>query len=59
MKKRLSGDASREAKSKRVKNLRRETSDLKEALAKTLLENRLLQKACSAMEASDDEIFGR
>tara|TARA_Y100000588_G_scaffold186522_1_gene200482 strand:- start:136 stop:507 length:372 start_codon:yes stop_codon:yes gene_type:complete len=44
-KKRLSGDTSREATSDEVKNLRRETSELKEALAETLLESRLLKKS--------------
>lgn len=44
-KKRLSGDAAREATSDEVKDLRREMSDLKEALAETLLDNRLLKKS--------------
>ena len=44
-KKRLSGDVSREATSDEVKSLRREAGDLKEALAETLLENRLLKKS--------------
>ena len=44
-KKRLSGDTARQATSSEVKELRQETSDLKEALAETLLENRLLKKA--------------
>ena len=44
-KKRLSGDTAREATSDEVKSLRRETSELKEALAETLLENRLLKKS--------------
>ena len=44
-KKRLSGDTSREATSDEVKNLRRETLELKEALAETLLESRLLKKS--------------
>ncbi len=42
-KKRLSGDTAREATSDEVRNLRRETRDLKEALAETLLEQRLLK----------------
>ena len=58
-KKRLSGDTSREATSDEVKSLRRETSELKEALAETLLENRLLKKAPSGMGASEDEISRR
>ena len=44
-KKRLSGDVAREATSDEVKQLRRETSDLKEVLAETLLESRLLKKS--------------
>ena len=44
-KKRLSGDTARQATSNEVKELRQEASDLKEALAETLLENRLLRKA--------------
>ena len=44
-KKRLSGDVAREATSDEVKELRREAGDLKEALAETLLENRLLKKS--------------
>ena len=44
-KKRLSGDTAREATSDEVKQLRREASDLKEALAETLLENRILKKS--------------
>ena len=44
-KKRLSGDTERQATSGEVKDLRREMSDLKEALADVLLENRLLKKS--------------
>ena len=44
-KKRLAGDTSREADSGEVKALRTEASQLKEALAETLLENRLLKKS--------------
>lgn len=43
-KKRLSGDTQRQATSGEVTSLKRETRDLKEALAETLLENRLLKK---------------
>ena len=43
--KRLSGDTARQATSSEVKELRQEASDLKEALAETLLENRLLKKS--------------
>ena len=44
-KKRLSGDTERQATSGEVKDLHREMSDLKEALADVLLENRLLKKS--------------
>lgn len=43
-KKRLAGDTAREATSEEVKGLRSETRQLKEILAETLLENRLLKK---------------
>ena len=52
-KKRLSGDTARQATSSEVKDLRREASDLKEALAETLLENRLLKKSMIA-DGGDD-----
>jgi transposase len=44
-KKRLAGDTSREATSEEVKELRRETSALKEVVAELTLENRLLKKS--------------
>ena len=44
-KKRLSGDTQRQATSGEVTGLKRETRDLKEALAGAMLENRLLKKA--------------
>ena len=44
-KKRLAGDTAREASSEEVKELRAETQSLKEALAETILENRLFKKA--------------
>lgn len=44
-KKRLSGDTVREAGSDEVKALRSESSQLKEALAEAMLENRLLKKS--------------
>lgn len=48
-KKRLAGDTAREANSEEVKGLRSETAQLKEALAETMLENRLLKKStCGA-----------
>jgi transposase len=43
-KKHLAGDTAREANSDEVKKLRGEAAQLKEALAETLLENRLLKK---------------
>ncbi len=43
-KKRLSGDTTRQATSTEVKDLRQEMGALKEALADTVLENRLLKK---------------
>ena len=57
-KKRLSGDTAREATSDEVRSLRRETRDLKEALAETLLENRLLKKACAGMGATTVGLVG-
>ena len=44
-KKRLTGDTAREATSDAVKNLRREAGQLKEALAKLMMESRLLKKS--------------
>lgn len=44
-KKRLAGDAVREATSDEVKDLRSEARQLKEALAEVTLENRLLKKS--------------
>jgi transposase len=44
-KKRLSGDVVREATSDEVKDLRSETSALKETLGEMVLENRLLKKS--------------
>ena len=47
-KKRLAGDAAREATSDEVKTLRAEARQLKEALAEVTLENRLLKKSVIA-----------
>ncbi len=52
-KRRLSGDTERQASTGEVKDLRSEMSDLKEALAETLLENRLLKKSMNGV--GDDE----
>ena len=48
-KKRLAGDTNREATSSEVKELRAESSALKETLGELLMENRLLKKAFSGM----------
>ena len=55
-KKRLSGDTTRQATSTEVKDLRQEMGALKEALAETVLENRLLRKARSGMAATRNEV---
>jgi transposase len=47
-KRRLAGDAAREATSDEVKGLRAEARQLKEALAEATLENRLLKKSVTA-----------
>ncbi len=44
-KKRLAGDAAREASSEEVKGLRRQAGELKEVVAELMLENRLLKKS--------------
>ncbi len=44
-KKRLAGDTEREASRGDVSGLRKESAQLKEALAETMLENRLLKKS--------------
>lgn len=52
-KRRLAGDTERQASSGEVKDLRRETRDLKELVADLTLENRLLKK--STIEDGDDQ----
>ena len=52
-KKRLAGDTARAATSDEVKDLRREASALKEAVAELTLENRLLKKSVTA-DGEDD-----
>jgi len=47
-KKRLNGDTARQATSDEVKDLRSEMSSLKEALAESVLENRVLKKSLLA-----------
>jgi transposase len=56
-KKRLAGDTVREATTDEVKVLRSEASALKEALAESVLENRLLKKACSGMGRAIYEVY--
>ena len=52
-KKRLAGDTARDATSDEVKDIRAELRQLKDALAETLLENRLLKKSVIA-DGGDD-----
>ena len=53
-KRRLAGDTERQASSGEVKDLRRETSDLKELVAELTLENRLLKKSMTG-DGGDQE----
>ena len=53
-KKRLAGDTTREATSNEVKELRAESSALKETLGELLMENRLLKK--SVLGDGEDDI---
>ena len=53
-KKRLAGDTEREASRDDVSELRKESNQLKEALAETMLENRLLKK--SVLGTGEDAI---
>ena len=52
-KKRLSGDTQREASTSEVTDMRKESVQLKEMLAETMLENRLLKKSVIA-DGEDD-----
>ena len=54
-KKRLVGDTTREATSTEVIALRQENARLKQVVAETVLENRLLKKSLTAVD-SDDEV---
>ena len=56
-KKRLAGDTLREATSDEVKELRAESSALKETLGKVVLENKLLKKVCSGMGRTIYEVL--
>ena len=53
-KKRLLGDTTREATAPEVKALRDENGRLKQALAETVLENRLLKKSLTGSGSEDD-----
>ena len=53
-KKRLLGDTTREATAPEVKTLRDENGHLKQVLAETVLENRLLKKSLTASDSEDD-----
>ncbi len=55
-KRRLADDTVRQATSSEVKDLRAESSALKEVVADLTLENRLLKKACSRMGETTNEI---
>jgi transposase len=48
-KKRLQGDTVREATSSEVKDLRAENAELKQVLAETLLDNRVLKKSLTGL----------
>src|SRR5713101_1365882 len=54
-KKRLVGDTSREATSTEVTDLRQENLRLKQLVAETVLENRLLKKSVTASASEKDE----
>ena len=55
-KRRLAGDTARAATNDKVKNLRRESRDLKECVADLTLDNRLLKKACWRMGETKNEV---
>ena len=52
--KRLLGDTTREATAPEVQGLRQENTRLKQALAETVLENRLLKKSLRGSGSEDD-----
>ena len=54
-KKRLLGDTKREASTSEVADLRQENSRLKELVAETVLENRLLKKSVTGSDLPEDE----
>ena len=57
-KKRLLGDTQREASSSEVTDLRQENARLKELVAETVLENRLLKKSLMGSGSLEDEACG-
>ncbi len=54
-KKRLLGDTQREASSSEVSELRKENARLKELVAETVLENRLLKKSVTGSDSLEGE----
>ena len=54
-KKRLLGDTQRETSSSEVHDLRKENARLKELVAETVLENRLLKKSVTGSDLPEDE----
>ncbi len=54
-KKRLVGDTTREATSTEVAELRKENARLKQLVAETVLENRLLKKSVTAADSDDED----
>ncbi len=54
-KKRLLGDTQREASTSEVTDLRQENARLKELVAETVLENRLLKKSVTGSDSPEDE----
>ena len=59
VKKRLAVDTEREASREIVRELRKESAQLKAALVETMLDNRLLKKACSGLGRTLYEICRR
>ena len=58
-KKRLQGDTQRQATSDEVGLLRKENARLKELVAETILENRVLKKSVTGYDSDEDEEIGR
>ncbi len=55
-KKRLQGDTQRQASSDEVGSLRKENARLKELVAETILENRVLKKSVTGYDSDEDEV---